>query len=382
MEARRNSGFTIVELIITMAVFALTIVAASNIFVGLLSQFKQQSKIAETNIEGIIGLEILRRDLASAGYGLPWSYPAGFAYQEAENEGATPTINETDYNDSTAPNPARGLVSGDGDGDGIGGVINDTDVLVIKSVNVATNDAAQKWTYVNSSNEVHEWNPAAERPANGDRMIVITTGDTRRLVVIGGPSFTARYVAATNPDSLTGGFAPTTNPLETRIAYGVANPNNATNLRFPFNRANYFVMTPASMPSRCAGGTGILYKGTVNQGDGGLTMLPLLDCVADFQVVYRRDTDNDGTTDLTTNDISALTAQQVREQVKDVRVYILAHEGQRDPNFTFSNFTGACANCIRVGESAALGRDLDISGIANYLNYRWKIYTIAVKPNI
>ncbi len=32
--------------------------------------------------------------------------------------------------------------------------------------------------------------------------------------------------------------------------------------------------------------TGILYKGTVNHADGLLTELPLLDCVADMQVIF------------------------------------------------------------------------------------------------
>ena len=70
---KRQEGFSLIELMITMVVFLLAIAAASNVFTGLLTQFKQQSKIAETNIEGAVGLEILRRDLESAGYGVPWN---------------------------------------------------------------------------------------------------------------------------------------------------------------------------------------------------------------------------------------------------------------------------------------------------------------------
>ena len=54
--------------------FALIIVAASQSFVPLLSQTKQQSKIAVSNIEGMLGLEVMRRDIAHAGYGLFWSF--------------------------------------------------------------------------------------------------------------------------------------------------------------------------------------------------------------------------------------------------------------------------------------------------------------------
>lgn len=70
---KREEGFTLIELMITMVIFVLVIAGASSIFTGLLTQFKQQSKITETNIEGAVGLEILRRDLESAGYGLAWN---------------------------------------------------------------------------------------------------------------------------------------------------------------------------------------------------------------------------------------------------------------------------------------------------------------------
>ncbi len=89
--------------------------------------------------------------------------------------------------------------------------------------------------------------------------------------------------------------------METRIVYGV-DPD--TDLRMPFNRADYFISN-ANVPQRCAPNTGVLEKVVVNQNGGGLTnFLPLLDCVADMQVVYRRDTNGDGTIDNTTDDIA------------------------------------------------------------------------------
>jgi hypothetical protein len=162
----------------------------------------------------------------------------------------------------------------------------------------------------------------------------------------------------------------------------------------PFNRADYYMRIPAStetvkLPTRCAPGTGILYKAIVSQAPlaAGVPAdfteeLPLLDCVADMQVQYFRDTDGNGTVDDDGGNISTLTAAQIRDQVKEVRVYILAHEGQRDPNYTFTNFT--CANfsgkCILVGTNSVDGHEFDVSTITNYLNYRWKVYTISVQP--
>jgi hypothetical protein len=112
-----------------------------------------------------------------------------------------------------------------------------------------------------------------------------------------------------------------------------------------------------------------------------MDVMPILDCVADLQVIYDLDTDNNGTIDTTFNDISALTTpQDIRDQIKNVQVYILAHEGQKDTNFTFNNFTGGGTSVI-VGRSAALGRafDFDDIGIAEYTNYRWKVYNISVE---
>jgi hypothetical protein len=148
----------------------------------------------------------------------------------------------------------------------------------------------------------------------------------------------------------------------------------------PFNRADYYIWrahtNPAQdeVPDRCAPNTGVLRKAVISHADGGRRdVLPLLDCVADLQVIYRRDTDDDGTIDNTTDDISALTTQQIRDQVKEIRVYILAHEGQRDVNYTQTPTT------IYVGDPGiGGGRNFNIG---TNVNYRWKLYTLVVKPN-
>jgi prepilin-type N-terminal cleavage/methylation domain-containing protein len=388
MMIRREAGFTLVELIITMAIFVFVIAAASQVFVGLITQFKQQSKIAETNIEGIVGLDIMRRDIENAGYGLPWVWTHAVLTSdddEAVNDGAT-TQDDSTYNDLAIDAVPRAIVSGDTDG------VSSSDVLVIKATNVAQNDASQKWTYVNTANQVKEWDVPGEteRPVTSDRVIVISLGNTDptlRTLVLNGGIFTSTYVRNGTyldaiPDTLSAGFAPA-DTTDTRIVYGI----NDTALRMPFNRADFYVDILDSSgnpvaPTRCATGTGVLYKATVNHADGKLFKLPLLDCVADMQVYYRLDTNNDGTIDSELTSIALLTAQNIRNQVREIRVYILAHEGQRDGSYTFNNFTGAstCATCVRVGQSAVLGRDFDLATITDYLNYRWKVYTIVVQP--
>ena len=402
---RREDGFTMIELMITVVIFIFVIAAASQVFTGLLTQYKQQSKISETNIEGVVGLDVLRRDIEHGGYGLPWDL-GGATYREIGNVAvtgwtdcnfsdgpptnlqrgacpATPTCADASLtcNPAECSNPPAAFRSGDNAATG------GSDVLVIKATTLGRSIASQKWTYVNTGNTVKEWDLAQERMITNDRVIVLLLGATRRLVWDAtGLTFTTRYNAATTPDGLQDAvFAPADNTIF-HIAYGVDNAS-ADPLRMPFNRADYYMRIPATMPLRCAPGTGILYKAVVSQAllGGGANPtdttdeLPLLDCVADMQVQYFRDTNADGTVDNDGGDIADLTAAQVRDQVKEVRVSILAHEGQRDPNFTFSNFTCG-VNCITVGTNSVDGRNFDLSTITNYLNYRWKIYTISIQP--
>jgi prepilin-type N-terminal cleavage/methylation domain-containing protein len=364
-----QAGFTLVELLITMVAFVLVIAGASQIFTGLLTQFKQQSKIAETNIEGAIGLEILRQDLEHAGYGLPWAYSgAVFGYTEATSAPAS------GYND-TANTPPRAVLSGNNTG------TNGSDYLVIKAVNVARNEPSRKSTrLISTAPYVMTWTPANENPAGTDRVIVIKGGagaSLRELVTSG--NFYTTYSNVVNMP-----WRPS-DATDNRIVYGI-NDNSASVPSMPFNRADYYISIPATnMPTRCATGTGVFYKATVNHADGMLSGLPLLDCVADMQVVYAMDNDEDGDFengvggDAFTNSLAGLTAVQIRTRVKAVEVYLLAHEGQRDPNFTFNNVTCGAA-CITVGRSAAFGQDFPLTAITNWQNYRWKIYTIVVKP--
>ncbi|MCI0469331.1 MAG: PilW family protein, partial [Nitrospirae bacterium] len=145
---------------------------------------------------------------------------------------------------------------------------------------------------------------------------------------------------------------------------------------------DYYVNRPTTgMPTQCAPNTGILYKATFNHGAavGGneFTELPVFDCVADFQVIYRRDTNNDGTIDNESDNLDGLTtAQQTREQVKEARVYILTHEGQMDRGYSFPNQT------ITIRDSnLGVVKDFDLLNRigVDWRHYRWKVYSLAVK---
>lgn len=358
---RRQRGFTLIELLIVMAIFGMVMAGVVQMFTTTLTQFKQQGKIAESNIEGIIGLEMLRQDIEHAGFGLPWRVADTAAYAEAAGTDASA------YNDakSSSPmDPPRAFVVGDKAG------WSGADVLVIKATNLAVSRASQKWTYIDQDLNPKTWGSDAEDLKGSDRVIVISPGtdDGNRRTLVGGAGWmAANYTAVlANPS-----FAPTAGY---HLVYGIDDES----LRMPFNRADYYVNRSETTPERCAPNTGVLMKGRINQSNGVRNPLPLLDCVADMQVVFRLDRDGDGNVDPGGTDVlndamtgKALTAEQIRNQVKEVRVYILAHEGQRDKAYRHPETE------IRVGEPGIGGREFNIGG---EVHYRWKLYTMIVKP--
>ena len=164
MMTEKQAGFSMIELLIAMTLFLVVIIAATGVFAPLLMSSKQQASRIETNIEGIVGLDILRRDIKQAGIGLPWDLN-GAVYLEADNTQNVTLQDEEWYNDSPG-NVPRALVSGNDDGDGVQGLQGlpaASDVLVIKSVIIAGNDVSRKWAHVNQNNIVNEWRSEERR---------------------------------------------------------------------------------------------------------------------------------------------------------------------------------------------------------------------------
>lgn len=348
---RHDRGFTLIELLIALAISMFVLGAALIFFLVSVRQYKVQTKIVESNVEGILGLELFRQDLESLGFGLPWNMSGLAGY--TERPGAIAAVAALD----DSPNPPRAVV-------GIDCATftkNAADYIVIKSTRVGMDTAAGKWTTLRSTGEKRTWVPASENLTGTDYVIVINLGNTdadRRSLVVSGTPY-AQF-SATNP------YVPV-QPYVANIVYGIGSSPPVR----PFNRSEYFISS-ANVPTQCAGNTGVLVKAVVAHDPSGSTpdLLPLLDCVADMQVVYGLDTNADGAVDTWDADISDMTAVDIRGQLAEVRVYILAQEGQRDPSYTTPS------DNIYVGMTG-YGRNLDVSG---YRNYRWKTYTISVRP--
>jgi len=356
-----NKGFSLIELIVVMLILVGVIVISSNSFIRVIENSKQQSKIGETHIEKVVGLSILRQDIEEAGIGLAWNIN-GIIYNEATDYEAIP------YND--APNnPPRAIVSGDNVGH------NNSDYLVIKSTTIRFNNEAQKWTYMffdGTQKILNRWSNNEDNMQNTTRVIAINP-NTRMLLRTNNGSFYTIYSSVNTDYTLT-------DRGQTCIIFGIDDQGNQQ-LRMPFNRADYYISIN-NVPTRCAPNTGVLIKRMINNNTGQRDAgMPLIDCVADFQVIYGLDANGDGILDTYVNANSNLNnnlnnANRLRNSLKEVRVYILAHEGQRDRNMRYSS------QIIQVGEFG-LGKNFDLTTIGGrneYRFYRWKVYTLIVKP--
>lgn len=363
----KKGGFSIIEMLITMALLGVIVAMNSQLLQSMIWGQRQQAALVSSQFETALGLEILRNDLSNAGFGLSDQLQsAPSSYSEASGNPAQ------QYND--APNVPRALVHSN-DVSAFATYLANSDYLVIKSPAVGMNSAAGKWTNINGST-VHVWNDLSLDMVTGTNYMIVvkprsSLGGRSQLIV---DSSSGAYALQYTTGALSAAFQPT-NPGERYLAFGVTENSVPT---MPFNRADYYVRQNL-VNQDCATGTGTLIKATVDHtaGGGALTEFPLIECVASLQIIFRLDTNSDGVPDTTVNNISGLDALSIKEQVKEVQAYILAHEGTLDRGFTYGG-----ANPVTVGSTTALGASVDLTGFggANWNHYRWKLYTLIVKP--
>ena len=394
-----TAGYTLVELLVVMLIFAVVMSVISVTFARIVQSSGQLMKSGETDTGGLIGLELMRRDLELAGFGLPWSAP-GVVYSEANDnlslvqncpcpEAKASLFDDRAYDsDNNIPRAYRV-------GNNVG--YNGSDYLVLKGSALGTGRVSRTWGYLNYSTAMTVQYPGGDddlRFKKGDRAIVIKTGIANgvpvRELVTDGNSFNIVF-GYTFPDK----FLPR-DKGDSYLVYGVASADSSS-LNFPFNRADYYISRPEpkKMSYSCAPGTGVLYKSNITQG-GGHVGYPILDCAADLQVVLFWDTNGDGEIDYHSGTGDELleevvsTPAELRDKLKEVRVYILAQQGKRDPRYSYPLASTDAA--IVVGDAAlsradgeVLGRVWKASALetafgADWRNYHWKLYTIVVQP--
>lgn len=397
--ARHDHGYTLVELVVVILIFSIVMTLISVSFNRIVTSSGQLVKSVETDIGGLIGLELLRCDLEMAGFGLFWSMPTAMTYNEAESEilvkgcsGGCPDADASFFNDGLPrnppqnPEPPRAYVIGDGVG------YNGSDYLVLKGTPLAMNQTSRSWAYLNYSSPTKTLIKSSKPiipdteliPGKGQRVIVVKSGVSaagvpRRELVTNGGTFSLAF------DPPLENFEPKSKQ-DNYLVYGVADKDDSAHLKIPFNRSDYYITRKASSSKTCAKGTGVLYKTTIDQ-KGGTTEYPILDCVADMQVVLYLDTNGDGNIDYHPDpDDIEFDAADLREQLKEVRVYILSQQGKKDMGYTFPLDNPEEAIVVgdqlldhKLGQVWSQAKLTETFG-AGWRNYRWKLYTIVVQP--
>ena len=380
---QKESGFSLIELMIYMALLGILMTMVFSSFRPVMQTSSRQWRMAETKIEMGLGLDLLRSDLEHAGFGLPWEFPVGVTPNPYWEPAAIPAMN-----DALTVVP-RAVISEDASAFSMNG----SDYLAIKALNVVRSTTSQKWGWLGrTAGHAVDLQSLSDDAFDGTDWVIIVrpdagTGKSRQLVMDGTNYFARPTIADLEP------FAPPETAHdpdgERYLVYGlVGNPNDP---RRPYNRTDYYINN-ANTPAQCAPGTGTLSKATLNHANDVFSVLPIVDCAADFQVVYYLDTDGDGGWDTRVNasGLNGLTAAQIRSQVKSIRCYVLTHEGGVDRTYTHPtanvNVGEVDANGVPVlaVDGTPAGRTFDVSTLpgigATWVNYRWKVNSLAVTP--
>lgn len=394
---RNTAGFTLIEMIVVIAVFSFVLMIVGVTFKNVMGTSRISFGSEQSNIEGVVGLEMLRHDLQQTGFGLFTDEDSAPVYAEALSAPYT-TYNDT----GSVP---RAIVTGNdvnlGD-DAL--ILAGTDHLAIKGTTVARNQAAQLWTYITDTGLPKRWNTGNFE--NGQDVVIAvdqrydrTNGQIFRKLIKTSTdkyAFTYNYPGKFKDDvgNEVDDYQP---PTSKRFyIYGVRSDNGNKELRAPFNRTDYLIRRIANeAPTSCSPDTGILYKMTMNHADGRFSPVPMLDCVADMQVVLGWNTakepgidpenivysNADGTT---TSGASSLDIpdiltkpEEIQKRLSLIKVYILAQDGVRDLNYVNTE-TDRVVGDEDLGERS-LTKEVDLT-VPGKVNYRWKLYRIIVKP--
>jgi prepilin-type N-terminal cleavage/methylation domain-containing protein len=331
-------GFTLVEILVSIAIFAIIATAVYAAFIAQMKHSTREYKIAESEMEVGIARNIIERDLAVTGFGIADDYSGftGFTIPRVASISTSPYT-------LTLTGTALGINS----------------------------RSTQAWSFITDVPAgvpaFQEWNDAREKLRANDYVILMNPSTKTLLGNPGNWSF--RYNSA-NTD-LTPALA---NPNVGTLVYGLS--ESSTVPTQPYCAVAYSL--GGTPPSACAPGTSNLLRAESVTSAAPAGGNQLLACVRDFQVSFGLDTDNNGTIDSwdsdgTSSDNTNFTPKELKKAIKQIKMYILTQASNRDFTYTYPNAS------VRVGEdSISTGHIINLT--SDQRRYRWKLVTISVTP--
>lgn len=361
---RNEEGVTLVELVVVVMILLFVLLAVYRSYTVVYGRYKRRVKIAESNTEKLISFEVLRRDVEMAGYGLPAgdNNTLGITYRET---------NSTMPCDDEPNGEPRALCINNDAGP------NGSDLLVVKSAVARLRDGSAGKTaviYYGNSTWVAKEVEGAEF-TDADHFIILE-GMSRQLKKVGTEWYLSLSAGETLSSYVRGsvfnsGFEGNSDTKTIYVVYGISTQDGP--YRTPFNRADYFLSDPDERPERCSSRTYTLYRAEVNHVTGSREAVPFMECVLDFQAAFGFDTDNNTTVDTWVDDISGYTASYIRNHLKQVELYVVYQEGQKEEKEVFPSNTIQ----LKTPDGDVL-KTIDLSGCPDCRHYRWRVVEIAV----
>jgi prepilin-type N-terminal cleavage/methylation domain-containing protein len=351
MRKCRTGGFTLLEILVSLLVFGILGATIYSAYVTQMQHTSREYVTAQGDMELEIAKNILERDIVMAGFGLA----DDFSEVTEANGGVEPVYVA----------PARGIAAANGVA--VATVLNDQDAadeLILTGTGLGlTSRVSQAWsasvTAPDGTRALLTWDDPRENFRNDDNYIAIDNPFTKKL--------DAGWPYIFDPSLTVSVWGTGT------VLYGVSTDAAAT---FPYTAVRYY-LGGSVFPAHCAAGTVSLLRAssrdTATPGNGD----PFFSCVLNMQVVLGLDTDDDHNIDMWDEGgvaAAALTQKSLRKQLKQVRVYILMQNGNRD-----ESLQGPAS--MLVGDAAlGIGQTITFDTAQSQEKYRWKLVTISVTP--
>lgn len=355
-KAASQDGVTLVELLVTVSIFSILMTGIFSAYFSQLKHSTREYEVAESDIELAISKRILEQDLQMAGYGLADAYPPGIDPK--------PVVFTNDAGTSSS------------------------DALILKGTALGQLDrVSQGWSFVDKPNasyptkpNLKDWGDPREKIEADDRVILIEPSSKALLTDAGG-KWLFKYIEVSGVPDIVNLSGTSFSTNEGTLVYGLYSSTKSANDTVttvrPYYSVHYYLGATGDSLDSCAPGTSSLLRAesVVNEAPTGGD--PLLACVLNFQVALGLDTDVNGMVDNWDGDNSIVgatnfTRDNMNDQLKRIKVYMLVQDGDRDSSYTYPLST------IRIGEGTDIGRDVTLT--AEQRKYRWRLVSLSIQP--